>query len=46
MLICEDLVDQKVSFDIQLMEGQENQLKMFLFNNKNVFALSTNDLAG
>jgi hypothetical protein len=44
MLLCEDIVEQKVLFGSQLSEEQENTLSKFLFNNRDVFAWSANDL--
>jgi hypothetical protein len=46
MLLCEDIVDQKVLLGSQLSEDQEKTLIRFLFNNKDVFAWSANDLCG
>jgi hypothetical protein len=46
ILLCEDIADQKVLFGSQLIEEQEQNLKKFLFNNKDVFAWSANDLCG
>jgi hypothetical protein len=46
ILLCEDIVDQKVLFGSQLTEEQERSLKKFLFNNKDVFAWLANDLCG
>jgi hypothetical protein len=46
MLLCEDIAEQKVLFGSQLSEEQENVLLKFLFNNKDVFAWSANDLCG
>jgi hypothetical protein len=46
MLLCEDIAEQKVWFGSQLSEEQENALLTFLFNNKDVFAWSANDLCG
>jgi hypothetical protein len=40
MLLCEDIAEQKLS------EEQENNLLRFLFNNKDIFAWSANDLCG
>jgi hypothetical protein len=44
MLLCEDVAEQKVLFG--LSKEQEKTLLKFLFNNKDVFAWSTNDLCG
>jgi hypothetical protein len=46
MLLCEDIVEQKVLLGSQLSEEQEKTLIRFLFNNKDVFAWSANDLCG
>jgi hypothetical protein len=46
MLLCEDIAQQKVLFGSQLSEEQEKALLKFLFNNKDVFAWSANDLYG
>jgi hypothetical protein len=46
MLLCEDIVEQKVLLGSQLSEEQEKTLTRFLFNNKDVFAWSANDLYG
>jgi hypothetical protein len=46
MLLCEDIAKQKVLFGSQLSEEQEKTLSKFLFNNRDVFALSANDLCG
>jgi hypothetical protein len=46
MLLCEDIADQKVLLGSQLSEEQEKTLIRFLFNNKDVFAWSANDLCG
>jgi hypothetical protein len=46
MLICEDIIEQRVLLGSQLSEEQENTLLRFLFNNKDVFAWSANDLCG
>jgi hypothetical protein len=45
MLLCEDIVE-KVLLGSQLSDEQEKTLLKFLFNNKDVFAWSTNDLCG
>jgi hypothetical protein len=44
MLLCEDIAEQKVLFGFQLSEEQEKALSKFLFNNRDVFAWSANDL--
>jgi hypothetical protein len=46
MLLCEDIAEQKVLQGSQLSEEQKKTLIRFLFNNKDVFAWSTNDLCG
>jgi hypothetical protein len=46
MLLCEDIAEQKVLMGSQLSEEQEKTLIRFLFNNKDVFAWSANDLYG
>ena len=46
MLLCEDIAEQKVLFGSQLSDEQEKTLLKFLFNNKDVFAWSTNDICG
>jgi hypothetical protein len=46
MLLCEDIVEQKVLLGSQLSEEKEKTLIRFLFNNKDVFAWSANDLCG
>jgi hypothetical protein len=46
MLLCEDIAKQKVWLGSQLSDEQENTLVRFLFNNKDVFAWTTNDLYG
>jgi hypothetical protein len=46
MLLCEDIAEQRVLFGSQLSEEQEKALLKFLFNNKDVFAWSANDLCG
>jgi hypothetical protein len=45
MLLCEDIAEQRVLLGSQLSE-QEKTLLRFLFNNKDVFAWSANDLCG
>jgi hypothetical protein len=46
MLLCKDIAEQKVLFGSQLYEEQEKALLNFLFNNKDVFAWSANNLCG
>jgi hypothetical protein len=46
MLLCEDIAEQKVLMGSQLLDKQEKTLFRFLFNNKDVFAWSANDLCG
>src|SRR5688572_30592882 len=46
MLLCENIAEQKVLLGSQLSEEQEKTLIRFLFNNKDVFAWSANDLCG
>jgi hypothetical protein len=46
MLLCEDISEQRVLLGSQLSEEQEKTLLRFLFNNKDVFAWSANDLYG
>jgi hypothetical protein len=46
MLLCEDIADQRVLLGSQLSDEQEKTLIRFLFNNKDVFAWTTNDLYG
>jgi hypothetical protein len=46
MLLCEDIADQKVLLGSQLSSEQEKTLLRFLFNNKDVFAWTANDLCG
>jgi hypothetical protein len=46
MLLCEDIADQKVQLESQLSGEQEKTLLRFLFNNKDVFAWTANDLCG
>jgi hypothetical protein len=46
MLLCEDIAEQKVLLGSQLSDEQEKTLLRFLFNNKDVFSWSTNDLCG
>jgi hypothetical protein len=46
MLLCEDIAEQRVLLGSQLSDEQEKTLIRFLFNNKDVFAWSANDLCG
>jgi hypothetical protein len=46
MLLCEEIAEQRVLLGSQLSEEQEKTLLRFLFNNKDVFAWSANDLCG
>jgi hypothetical protein len=46
MLLCEDIVEQKVLFRSKLSDEEEKILLKFLFNNKDVFAWSAKDLCG
>jgi hypothetical protein len=46
MLLCKDIAEQKVLLGSQLSDEQEKTLLRFLFNNKDVFAWSANDLCG
>jgi hypothetical protein len=46
MLLCEDIAEQRVLLGSQLSDEQEKTLLRFLFNNKDVFAWSANDLSG
>jgi hypothetical protein len=46
MLLCEDIAEQKVLLGSQLSDEQEKTLLRFLFNNKDVFAWSVNDIYG
>jgi hypothetical protein len=46
MLLCEDIAEQKVLLWSQLSDEQEKTLLKFLFNNKDVFAWSANNLCG
>jgi hypothetical protein len=46
MLLCEDIAEQKVLLGSQLSGEQEKTLLRFLFNNKDIFAWSSNDLCG
>jgi hypothetical protein len=46
MLLYEDIAKKKVLFGSQLSKEQEKALLKFLFNNKDVFSWSANDLCG
>jgi hypothetical protein len=46
MLLCRDIVEQRVLLGSQLFDEQERTLLRFLFNNKDIFAWSANDLCG
>jgi hypothetical protein len=46
MLLCQDIAEQRVLLGSQLSDEQEKTLLRFLFNNKDVFAWSANDLCG
>jgi hypothetical protein len=46
MLLCQDIEEQRVLLGSQLYDEQEKNLLRFLFNNKDVFAWSANDLCG
>jgi hypothetical protein len=46
MSLCEDIAEQKVLLGSQMSDEQERTLLRFLFNNKDVFAWSANDLCG
>jgi hypothetical protein len=46
MLLCEDIAEKKVLLGSQLSDEQEKTLLRFLFNNKDVFAWSANDICG
>jgi hypothetical protein len=46
MLLYEDITDQRVLLGSQLFDEQEKTLIRFLFNNKDVFAWTGNDLCG
>jgi hypothetical protein len=46
MLLCEDIAEQNVLLGSQLSDEQEKTLLRFLFNNKDVFAWTANDLCG
>jgi hypothetical protein len=46
MLLCKDIAVQKVLFGSQMSDEKENALLKFLFDNKDIFAWSANDLCG
>jgi hypothetical protein len=46
MLLCADIADQCVLLGSQLSDEQEKSLLRFLFNNKDVFTWTANDLCG
>jgi hypothetical protein len=46
MPLCEDIAEQKLLLGSQLSDEQEKTFLRFLFNNKDVFAWTTNDLCG
>jgi hypothetical protein len=46
MFLCEDIAEKKVLLGSQLSNEQEKTLLRFLFNNKDVFAWTANDLCG
>jgi hypothetical protein len=46
VLLCEGIAEQKVLLGSQLSNEQEKTMLRFLFNNKDVFAWSANDLCG
>jgi hypothetical protein len=46
MLLCEDIAEQKVLLGSQLFDEQEKILLRILFNDKDVFAWTANDLCG
>jgi hypothetical protein len=46
MLLCKDIADQRVLLGSQLSDEQEKTMLRFLFNNKDVFAWTANDLYG
>jgi hypothetical protein len=46
MFLCEDIAKQRVLLGSQQSEEQEKTLLRFLFNNKDVFSWSANDLCG
>jgi hypothetical protein len=46
MLLCEYIAEQKVVIGSQLSKQHEKALSKFLFNNRDVFAWSANDLCG
>jgi hypothetical protein len=45
-LLCEDVINPKFFFSTQITEEQENLLKKFVFDNKDVFPRTTNDSMG
>lgn len=45
-LLCEDVINPKFFFSTQITEEQENLLKKFVFDNKDVFSRTTNDSTG
>lgn len=45
-LLCEDVINPKFFFSTQITEEQENLLKKFVFDNKDVFPRTTNDSTG
>jgi hypothetical protein len=45
MLLCEDIVDQRYYWDLSYLMSKKRLLR-FLFNNKDVFAWTANDLCG
>jgi hypothetical protein len=46
MLLCEDITEKKVLLGSELSDEQEKTLLRFLFNNKDVFSWTANDLCG
>jgi hypothetical protein len=46
MLLCEGIAEQRILLGSQLSDEQEKTLLRFLFNNKDVFSWSANDLCG
>jgi hypothetical protein len=46
MLLCEDIAEKKILLGSQLSNEQEKTLLRVLFNNKDVFAWTDNDLCG
>jgi hypothetical protein len=46
MLLCDDIAEHKVLLGSQLSDEQEKTLLRFLFNNKDGFAWSANDICG